>query len=391
MQLFYAGSVFCWMLVANASLSQTYNYEEDIRPLMVNHCLACHQEKSITPITLDTYESVSSQAAQILYMVETRKMPPWKAAPSYRHFTNERIITADEIHILKSWVEDGMKRGSFSHEDHEMPYHEVPEALGAPDVSLRLIDATRIRSSSQSEIELLALKVAVKDSHLIKAIEFVPAKNGMVRHAYISLLDSAQMVHLEWRDQPSFVPFPVMYSWTPDAVMMVSHNVYPLLTGEKWLVVQLNHSEGDQPCDVTSRVNLYFEKTCTSKGEMYTSALISPSDQLPDSTESDSSDQIYQYSVLIGDTISIYSLYPRMEASAASLEVFATPSGQSTPIKILLIPHWDAQWQDQYVLINPVVLYPGATIHAKVRISDEEEDIENIPVYIDFNYAWQSP
>ena len=47
----------------------------------------------------------------IQYVTSIRLMPPWYADPSYSHFSNENVLSDDDIRKISDWVSDGLPEG----------------------------------------------------------------------------------------------------------------------------------------------------------------------------------------------------------------------------------------------------------------------------------------
>ncbi len=76
---------------------QAATYYADVLPIFERHCLMCHRAGGVAPMRLDTYANARPWAKTIRQAVLDRKMPPWLADPSQRHFANERRFSEAEI------------------------------------------------------------------------------------------------------------------------------------------------------------------------------------------------------------------------------------------------------------------------------------------------------
>lgn len=114
-------------------------YYEHIRPLLTEHCVACHTEGSIAPFRLDSMEDAMSLAPAIKAVVEARTMPPFgvRADGSCQEYDDPWWLTDDEIAMVSQWVDGGMAAGDDTIEAPEPP--ELPtldgetELVGIPE------------------------------------------------------------------------------------------------------------------------------------------------------------------------------------------------------------------------------------------------------------------
>jgi hypothetical protein len=87
-------------------------YHQDVRPLLNDACVRCHQQGGIGPFPLDTYAEVSKRAAAIRVAVENRTMPPWQAGPGCSDYVDDFSLTDQEVKLLTDWVDEGAQEGT---------------------------------------------------------------------------------------------------------------------------------------------------------------------------------------------------------------------------------------------------------------------------------------
>lgn len=106
------------------------HYYEDVRPLLTEHCVACHTQGSIAPFQLDSYEDVVELAPAIRTVVEARTMPPFgvRADGSCQDYADPRWLTEDELGTIRAWIDGGMAAGDDSLEAPQPP--ELPTLEG---------------------------------------------------------------------------------------------------------------------------------------------------------------------------------------------------------------------------------------------------------------------
>lgn len=88
-------------------------YYRDIQPFLYKHCVVCHQDKSVAPFSLATYEDATLWMETAIGLIEQKTMPPGQAESD---FAMEKLIpnpTPMQIDMLRKWVADGMLRGHF--------------------------------------------------------------------------------------------------------------------------------------------------------------------------------------------------------------------------------------------------------------------------------------
>lgn len=95
------------------------NFFRDVLPILQENCQECHRPAGanfggmVAPMSLVTYEEVRPWAKSIAEKVKTREMPPWDADLQHAGtFSNERLLTEEEIALVVQWVQSGAPRGN---------------------------------------------------------------------------------------------------------------------------------------------------------------------------------------------------------------------------------------------------------------------------------------
>ncbi|HKC68695.1 MAG TPA: cytochrome c, partial [Bacteroidia bacterium] len=86
-------------------------YADNISTILFKNCASCHRPNQAGPFNLLTYADAKRNANKIKFVTQTRYMPPWPADAAYTHFVDERILSADDIEQIKTWVDNGCLSG----------------------------------------------------------------------------------------------------------------------------------------------------------------------------------------------------------------------------------------------------------------------------------------
>src|SRR3569623_249728 len=87
--------------------SQSPTFNKHIAPLVFDKCAVCHRPGEVAPFSLLSYGDVKKRAKQIAEVTASRYMPPWKPVASHGTFVGERKLTAEEISLIRRWVDAG--------------------------------------------------------------------------------------------------------------------------------------------------------------------------------------------------------------------------------------------------------------------------------------------
>jgi hypothetical protein len=98
-------------LAAEAAPPSSLTFNKDVLPILQAKCQTCHRPGQVAPMSLLTYQEARPWAKAIKAAVESRKMPPWNADPSYGHFLNDRSLNQSQIETLVTWADSGAAEG----------------------------------------------------------------------------------------------------------------------------------------------------------------------------------------------------------------------------------------------------------------------------------------
>ena len=80
----------CTLHLSDSTFPAEVTYSQHIAPILQKNCQTCHRHGEVAPFTLIDYSDAKAWAAEIAEYTQARLMPPWKPAPGYGHFKNER-------------------------------------------------------------------------------------------------------------------------------------------------------------------------------------------------------------------------------------------------------------------------------------------------------------
>src|ERR1043165_7385655 len=86
-------------------------FTEDVAPIVVNVCAACHRPGEAAPFSLLSYDDVRKRGKLIASVTANRYMPPWHADSDMGSFRDDRRLTDAQIKTIQEWVQAGMPEG----------------------------------------------------------------------------------------------------------------------------------------------------------------------------------------------------------------------------------------------------------------------------------------
>jgi len=85
------------------------SFTNDVVPILMDKCVDCHQPNGIAPVGLEwnSYEKVKTFAPMMREAIRRDRMPPFDADSHYGVFENNENLSAKEIKTLVHWIEAG--------------------------------------------------------------------------------------------------------------------------------------------------------------------------------------------------------------------------------------------------------------------------------------------
>lgn len=154
-------------------------YTEDIRPLLSEYCIGCHQEGGAGPFALDSYEDASAWAPAIANSVRARRMPPYFADASgdCGTFRDSKWLNDAQIESFELWADDGAEEGD--------PDIAAPPPRPAPQLTgeIRTVDigSDYLPDQSQSD-DYRCFVVESPGAMAVSGFNVVPGNPRIVHH-----------------------------------------------------------------------------------------------------------------------------------------------------------------------------------------------------------------
>ncbi|HEX8349180.1 MAG TPA: cytochrome c [Hymenobacter sp.] len=395
---FSLGLLLCGLLElfllsnAKAQSKSSVTYTEDIAPLIVKHCASCHRSGGEAPFPLLTYEEVNSKAHTIVAVTTSGYMPPWRADPHYRSFANERLLSPEQVALIRRWVETGAPKGPKR--KAQSPVASAKAIAGpTPDLVLRPTNAFRIKGNNTENFVLYKIPFELPAGQAVRAIEFIPGNRRLVHHANYAVQAVAADIDIRkgsdyvvsdqfltnMREYLPFMSDLVHYGgWVPGT----SRQDFPSGVGFTMPirgVILLTVHYGPSPIDTTdlSTLKLFYTRQpirrplqAVSIGSAG-SGTISPPLIIPaDSIKS------FEASWQVKDDVSLLYIWPHMHLLGQKFKAWAvTPTGETIPL--VNIPAWDFRWQESYRCRQMIHLPAGSTVIAKGTYDNTSRNINN--------------
>jgi hypothetical protein len=361
--------------------AQTPTFSADIAPIVFQACAPCHRQGGPGPFSLASYRDVRQRASQILQVIRSRFMPPWKVDPVVGHFQGQRPVTDSEIAKLEAWVAAGTPEGDPA----EMPAPPAfPDGwlLGTPDLIVTLPEPFVLGAEPTDAFRIFAIPIPVTKRAYVRGIEFHPGNPRVVHHANIRVDRTPTSRQLDEADprpgydglMPRTAEYPDGHflGWTPGQVApLVAPDLAWTLEPGSDLVVQLHMQPSGAVEKVQPVIGLYF----SDRPAVRTPSILRLGSQGIDIPPGEGH-YVIRDSYTLPVDVDILAIQPHAHYRAKEIVGTATfPDGRVR--RVMHIRDWDFRWQHVYRLVEPIPLPKGTTLAMEYTYDNSAANVRN--------------
>jgi len=368
-------------------------WSDDIAPIIFKNCTPCHRPGESGPFDLLKYPDAVKKAKLIKFTTQNRYMPPWPADASYSHFVGERVLSPEEIAMIKNWVDNGLQRGDSLNEP-KAPAFFTGSYFGKPDLVITPQHPIPVKGNGTDAFLIVKYPYQLEKDTLIDFVEFVPDLRKLIHHVnghlvsydekrkfnYMTgesvhtdtkaqLMDVYKNMHLPYTDNlapkfPTLTPNTVYYlpGYIPPAYPKEVGG-YKMKKNGAFLLNNVHYGPSMKDTIDNSRINVFFRKTPiertiteTQLGTFGISKIdpefIIPPEQI----------KTFHTHFTLSKAIAMLSVNPHMHRIGKTFWAFAVKESGDT-IPLIKINKWDFRWQYYYTFKHPVKIERGTTIH----------------------------
>ncbi|MFZ4633256.1 MAG: T9SS type A sorting domain-containing protein [Saprospiraceae bacterium] len=390
--------------LAQYSTAQTTpTWASDIAPILYDHCVSCHRAGGVGGFSLETWTDAKNKATSMLYNVETRYMPPWRALPSYRHFKDENYLSDEEIQTIADWVNGSQLAGNLA-DAPPLPNFQNGSQLTSVDM---VLETPQFTINKQTDIyRAFVIPTGVTSDKFFNEVEFMPGNDAIIHHIVVYTDPTNEPVLRDQADPgPGFTTngmvgnitanASLIGEWTPGGTTIkMPPNFGYRIPANGYFIVEIHFAPGHlNETDEGTVVNLHlsgsaprelYYTTLTYADSLF--GLINPPFLIPANTIHTLSSTL-KVSELAPAPISVFTLTPHAHVFGKSFKAYAYRQGTTDTIPLIEIPKWDFYWQGTYTMQKPLRLNTNYTCRADVTY-DNTSDNPNNPFFPPQDVRW---
>ena len=123
------------LMAAGTVPAVAQEYYSDIRPVIEESCLACHNDAGIA-FSMEDAEQTYERHRDLTRMVAGRRMPPWIAEAGHQDYVDDLSLDEATVAQFRSWADAGFPKGEAR---GTASGASVPETVFAADVAVEIM------------------------------------------------------------------------------------------------------------------------------------------------------------------------------------------------------------------------------------------------------------
>ncbi len=362
------------------------SYSDEIAPLLIENCVACHREGGIGPWAMTDHNMVQGFSLMIREVVRTKRMPPWHADPTVGHFANDRSLTPVQTSTLVHWIEAGAPRGEGP--DPLVEYDRVwsdwttADELGTPDFIVD-IPPMEIPATGVIDYQYHFVKNTIGKDVWVKAAEILPGERAVLHHVITTFgeleTEGPRIGRLKRQGQAG------LRGYAPG----ISSQAFPQDTGiflpaGATLEFQMHYTATGKAVVDESKLGVWVYDE-PPEHQVFSMFVANTKINIPAHTKSHKDFAEWQ----VPKDALVYNLMPHAHFRGKASEFsFVYPDG--TEELVLSVPNFDFNWQTTYELKQPKYVPAGTKIVQTFWWDNSVQNLANPDPTIDLTWGEQS-
>ena len=338
----------------------TPDYATDVAPIIIENCVACHNQGGVGPFAFDSYVMVLGWSPMIREVLMNKRMPPMQVDPDIGHSDNARYLPTKELQTLVHWIDAGAPRG-LSATDPLENFELVNEdlwVLGEPDyiVSAKSHDVapTGVLDYIYDRVDL----PFVEDKWL-RAVEYKAGDPSVLHHLVTFVTSPDEDFWGKERDE-IYAERRFVESYSPGKV---NAKVFEKGTGvfipkDSSLSMQFHYVTNGRRTTDSSRIGLYFSEEQNLRErlvQVVSSRFVLPPNEPNFELQAD---------FVFESPVVLTGVRAKMNYRGKRMK-FSIEEADGIIKDIFSIPAYNYGWQPHYKLNEPLVLEAGTKIYVR--------------------------
>jgi hypothetical protein len=365
---------------APVARKDTVTYHEHVAPILRAHCVECHREGQIGPMTLVSYDDVVANGESVKEVVEQRRMPPWHADDRFGHFDNDRRIPADQLATIAGWFEQGMPQGDPG---AGTPYDASRFANKwtiKPDMVVAMPEPAKVDAGGVMPYQYYLVATNFKEDRWVTASEAIAGNPAVVHHVIVYFAAPSRGSFFDGNGETQILAI----GGPGEGVFRAPEGTALRLPKGTELLFELHYQpNGVATTDLTEVGIVFSDKP--PKRELRMNMFGTEDLRIPPHAPHHAQRASFEFE----KDGQIFAMLPHMhwrgKAYQASIE---TTDGKTETL--LSVPRYDFNWQSFYRFAEPIEAKAGTQVHSVAHWDNSANNLANPDPSIEVHYGLQT-
>ncbi|QDT52880.1 Thiol-disulfide oxidoreductase ResA [Caulifigura coniformis] len=345
----------------------TVTWSKEIVRIFQKRCQECHREGDIGPFALSDYEEAAGWGDMIREVVRENRMPPWHASPEFGHFSNARLLPAEEKQAILTWVREGCPQGDPADLPEPRTFTKGWQLSREPDAVFQMAEAYPVPADAGKQgvkYQNFWVDPQLTEDKWLAQAEVVPGAPAVVHHIIVYMHPDK-----ENRRQEVFLT-----AYVPGLrVRPIAPGYAKRIPAGSQLRFQVHYTPNGTATLDQSKVGLIYADPATVTNEVVTTEAVNTRFQL----EPFKDDQVVHASTRKSPRdVEMLTMSPHMHLRGKSFR-FQLKKPDGTLDTLLDVPRFDFNWQTSYELAEPITLPAGSQIVCTASFDNSEDNLNN--------------
>ncbi len=363
--------VLLWLSpVASGSPGAPVFYR-DILPVLANRCQSCHRPGEAAPMPLLTYEQTRPWAKAIREAVTSRRMPPWHADSTVRHYSNDLSLTDAERNKIIAWVNAGSPAGNPAQAPPPGKFTDGWR-IDKPDLIITMPEPFTVPAKGVIDYQFITVPTGFTEDKWVEMAEVRPSAREVVHHAIVVMSGSDSYGEFVAGYAPGAAP----QIWKPGVARLIPAGAV--------LTFQMHYTTNGKVTRDRTQIGFKFARQRPRQRVLSARAFnawftIPPNDP----------NYRVEASTVVPIPMQLAAVRPHMHYRGKSFEVKAYFPDGTTQV-MLRVPKYDFRYQPYYFFETPVNLPAGTRLHCVAYFDNSPNNKANPGPNESVNWGEQS-
>ena len=336
----------------------TPDYATDVAPIIIENCVACHNQGGVGPFALDSYVMVLGWSPMIREVLMNKRMPPMQVDPDIGHSDNARYLTTKQLQTLVHWIDAGAPRG-LSATDPLENFELADEdrwVLGEPDYIV-LAKSNDVPPTGVLDYIYDRVDLPFMEDKWLRAVEY-KAGDSSVLHHLVTFVTAPDEDFWGKERNEIYTERRFVESYSPGKV---NAKVFEKGTGVfipegSSLSMQFHYVTNGQRTSDSSRLGLYFSEDQDLRErlvQVVSSRFVLPPNEPNFALHAD---------FIFDSRVVLTGVRAKMNYRGKRMK-FSIEEADGIIKDIFSIPAYNYGWQPHYEFDEPLVLEAGTKVH----------------------------